>query len=422
MGILVLGILLIYMLTKLEKGIIIVLLLSPVLSIIEVGGQSVTLYLQAFLLCVYVVKRYKSICCTIRHNIFFVSSFIMICSLFLSNYLSIEKHTPTLLLMMSSYFTIFILFDIFKQNIRYVNYFIKVSMVFAFVITINGLFETIFRYNILSELFVKIGLYPSSFWFVTGVRYGLKRAQSLFDMHTSLGGYCYIVFCFLLFLRSKYYSHKNIPVCLLILLILNLFFTGVRSAIIASCIGIIPFIDLKKFKAKHYFICFAFLVLVLPFLAPYLENIINSITQTDAISGSNTDMRYNQYEISLAYMNESFWFGNGISYTFNVAKMFDKELYGAESAWFPLMIDQGMFGCIAYSLLYLSALYFVFKKHMKSFAWCIVGFLVFDSMSSIPRISLIYFFYYISAIYYIKFYLKNDTFNNNSGLQCRKIH
>lgn len=152
MGILVLGILLIYMLTKLEKGIIIVLLLSPVLSIIEVGGQSITLYLQAFLLCVYVVKRYKSICCTIRHNIFFISSFIMICSLFLSNYLSIEKHTPTLLLMVSSYFTIFILFDIFKQNIRYVNYFIKVSVVFAFVITINGLFETIFRYNILSIL------------------------------------------------------------------------------------------------------------------------------------------------------------------------------------------------------------------------------------------------------------------------------
>lgn len=422
MGFIVLGILLFYMFSKLEKGIIIVLLLSPVLSIIEVGGQSITLYLQAFLLCVYLFKHYKSVFYTIKHNIFFVSSLTMMCSLFLSNFLSMDKHTPTMLLMMSSYFTIFILFDIFKQNIRYVNYFVNVAVIFAFVITINGLFETIFRYNILSELFVKIGIYPNNFWFVTGVRYGLKRAQSLFDMHTSLGGYCYIVFCFLLFLRSKNYFHKNVSVYLLILLIANLFFTGVRSAIIGSCIGIIPFINLKKFQAKHYLICFVFIVLVLPFLAPYLENIINSITQTDTISGSNTDMRSNQYEISLAYLNESFWFGNGISYTFNVAKMFDKELYGAESAWFPLMIDQGMLGCLAYGLLYISALIFVFKKHMKSFAWCVVGFLVFDSMSSIPRISLIYFFYYISAIYYILLSSKNDSFNYNTSLQCRKIH
>ena len=70
--------------------------------------------------------------------------------------------------------------------------------------------------------------------------------------------------------------------------------------------------------------------MVLPFLVPYFETVIGSITQTDNISGSNTDMRTNQFDISLSYMYNSFWFGNGISYTFNIAKMYDKELYGAE--------------------------------------------------------------------------------------------
>ena len=313
---------------------------------------------------VYIIKNYRSLVYSIRKSLFFIGSFIMMCSLFLSNYFSTDKHTPTMLLMISSYLTFFILIDIFQKNKKIAKYYLKVVIVLAGIMTLNGLFETIFRYNILSELFIKTGVYPDSFNFVTGVRYGLKRAQSLFDMHTSLGGFCYIVFYFLLYLRQKG-NIKRISIWLLSLLLANLFFTGVRSAIIGFCIGIIPFIDLRKYKAKNYIIAGLFSCLVLPFLLPYFETVISSITQTDNISGSNTDMRVNQFDISLSYMYNSFWFGNGISYTFNIAKIYDKELYGAESAWFPLMIDQGLLGCIAYISLYISAFVYVFKKNIN---------------------------------------------------------
>lgn len=422
MAILVLLVLFLYLINSFEKGIVLTLLMSPILGIVEVFNQPITLYLQLYILIVYVIKNFGSLVCTIKHSIFVISSFMMICSLFLSNYFSIDRHTPTMLLMICSYLTLFILIDIFKKNKKIGAYFLKVVLALTVIMTLNGFLETVLRYNILSELFVKIGVYPDSFWFVTGVRYGLKRAQSLFDMHTSLGGFCYIVFYFLLCLRLKGYK-QNITIWILSLLVANLFFTGVRSAIIGFCIGIVPFIDIRKYKAKHYLLAVLCICIVLPFLASYFETIISSITQTDKISGSNTDMRTNQFEISLAYMNNSFWFGNGIYYTFNIAKMYDKELFGAESAWFPLMIDQGMFGCVAYICLYISALVYVFKKRMKSLGWCILGFLVFDSMSSIPRISLVYFFYYIVAISYI---LNNsiygNSYNNNTRLQSRKVH
>lgn len=422
MAILILLVLFLYLVKSFEKGIILTLLLSPILGIMEVFSQPISLYLQLYILMVYIIKNYRSLVYSIRKSLFFIGSFIMMCSLFLSNYFSTDKHTPTMLLMISSYLTLFILIDIFQKNKKIARYYLKVVIVLAGIMTLNGLFETIFRYNILSELFVKIGVYPDSFNFVTGVRYGLKRAQSLFDMHTSLGGFCYIVFYFLLYLRQKG-NIKRISIWLLSLLLANLFFTGVRSAIIGFCIGIIPFIDLRKYKAKNFILAGLFSCLVLPFLVPYFETVIGSITQTDNISGSNTDMRTNQFDISLSYMYNSFWFGNGISYTFNIAKMYDKELYGAESAWFPLMIDQGLLGCIAYISLYISAFVYVFKKKMKSLGWCILGFLIFDTMSSIPRISLVYYFYYIVASYYILNNSKYDhSFNNNTRLQGRKVH
>ena len=220
MAILILLVLFLYLVKSCEKGIILTLLLSPILGIIEVFGQPISLYLQVYILMIYIIKNYRSLVYSIRKSLFFIGSFIMMCSLFLSNYFSTDKHTPTMLLMISSYLTLFILIDIFQKNKKIAKYYLKVVIVLAGIMTLNGLFETIFRYNILSELNVKIGVYPDSFNFITGVRYGLKRAQSLFDMHTSLGGFCYIVFYFLLYLRQKG-NIKRISIWLLLLLYRN---------------------------------------------------------------------------------------------------------------------------------------------------------------------------------------------------------
>lgn len=72
----------------------------------------------------------------------------------------------------------------------------------ASILTINGLIETITKYNILLNIAINTGLYSPDTRVITEVRYGLKRAQSAFGMHTSWGGYAFIVCCFLLYLKN----------------------------------------------------------------------------------------------------------------------------------------------------------------------------------------------------------------------------
>ena len=115
MAILILLVLFLYLVKSFEKGIILTLLLSPILGIMEVFSQPISLYLQLYILMVYIIKNYSSLVYSIRKSLFFIGSFIMMCSLFLSNYFSTDKHTPTMLLMISSYLTLFILIDIFQK-------------------------------------------------------------------------------------------------------------------------------------------------------------------------------------------------------------------------------------------------------------------------------------------------------------------
>lgn len=82
------------------------------------------------------------------------------------------------------------------------KYALKVVIVMATVLSINGLIETLTHYNIILNLAIATGLYPSDTPIITEIRYGLKRAQSAFGMHTSWGGYAFIVCCFLLYLKN----------------------------------------------------------------------------------------------------------------------------------------------------------------------------------------------------------------------------
>lgn len=90
------------------------------------------------------------------------------------------------------------------------KYALKVVIVMAAVLSINGLIETLTHYNIILNLAITTGLYPSDTLIITEIRYGLKRAQSAFGMHTSWGGYAFIVCCFLLYLKILQY---NFQVC-----------------------------------------------------------------------------------------------------------------------------------------------------------------------------------------------------------------
>lgn len=99
-------------------------------------------------------------------------------------------------------FFVFVLIDYLGRFAYLKKYALKVVIVMAAVLSINGLIETLTHYNIILNLAITTGLYPSDTLIITEIRYGLKRAQSAFGMHTSWGGYAFIVCCFLLYLKN----------------------------------------------------------------------------------------------------------------------------------------------------------------------------------------------------------------------------
>jgi hypothetical protein len=175
-----------------------------------------------------------------------------------------------------------------------------------------------------------------------------------------------------------------------------LFFTGARSAIIGFAISFMAFISIKDLKsAKGFFGIFALFGLLIIF-QNYINEIFGSIVNSNnANIGSSADMRDTQFTICTYYFLQSPIIGNGISYIWETALTYDKDILGAESMWLPLMVDQGILGIVATLVIYLSMVIFLYRQGLFKYSFVIIGFLIFNSMSSIPAISEVYLLYFL---------------------------
>ena len=390
-----------------SKGIILFYILSPIFKSIELLGQNSFLYINAVIVFCYFIAHFNRIK-QIGRNPFFFCVLLMSASILISNHFGYIRHTPMAIADCLEYFSIFVVYDIFSQGSKKtLNFTIKTILFFSLIVCVNGLIEVATKQNILLMLLIKSGIYSPDTTIITEVRYGLKRAQSLFQMHTSLGGYCLITFSFLFYLK-KYinYNHKYIGLCV-VMLIMCLFFTGARSAIIGFAISVMTFISIKDVKsAKGFFGIFALLALPILF-QNYINEIFGSIVNSNnANIGSSADMRDTQFTICTYYFLQSPIVGNGISYIWETALAYDKEILGAESMWLPIMVDQGTLGIIATIVIYLSMVIFLYRHKLIKYSFAVLGFLIFNSMSSIPAISecyLIYSLIILSSIYKYKF-------------------
>ena len=127
----------------------------------------------------------------------------------------------------------------------------------------------------------------------------------------------------------------------------------------------------------------------------YLDKIIDSIFNTEAVGGSNSDMRDVQFAISSYYMLQNFWLGHGLQYTFTDVLPQNPELMGAESLWFPTMIDLGMMGIIAYASFFIAMIIYALKYGRKMYIFFAIAELVIYSMTSVPQFSVTHTFFYL---------------------------
>lgn len=316
---------------------------------------------------------------------------VFILSLVLTNFgvSAQQRHTPTLIynICQSAVYTYCMWFLLKMQCHKTMRNLIKSSFTFGLLISLYVLFETITKTNPLLHLFVDSGCYIQSA-FITEVRFGFKRAQAIFSMHTTLGGVMIFIYSLLLVAyKTKLFPQTLRNLVIVVLCALCIFLTGARSCIIA--VFVTSLMWLSNLKGKQILAMCLILPVIAVFASDYLQQIIDSISNTDTVNGSNSDMRLTQLMISWSYLMQSPIWGNGLGYLYNdvVVRGVDADLWGAESLWFGVMADQGVVGICAYILLFLSPMVYSWKKQNKMAIFFVLATLIMFSLSSIPGVN-----------------------------------
>lgn len=316
-------------------------------------------------------------------------------SYLISNYYGISPHFPSAISNTIQLFLVFVLVDYLGKFPNLKEYALRIIIIMATILSINGFIETITHFNPLLNLSLVSGLYSEDTRIITEIRFGLKRAQSAFGMHTSWGGYAFIVCCFLLYLKKYCNITFKYANYLIILLGMNIFFTGARSAFLGFAVALLAFVDIKDLKSKKVWGLILLVIAISPLFIGYFGDIVSSFTDTEKVNGSNADMRQTQFDICFYYLSQSPWIGNGIAFTWEYVLPQNKDLLGAESLWIPVLIDQGILGAVAVSSMFVACMIYLIKHNAIRYTIVVLGFLVFNSMSSIPNISITDFVYYV---------------------------
>lgn len=223
-------------------------------------------------------------------------------------------------------------------------------------------------------------------------RYGIKRVQTVFIHPTSCGYFFVTMFIFyILFFSEKFKEQANLSIILYPLTIVGClvvtFLTGTRAAILPLVIFVL-YLYIKRINIKNFVpllvVSFVVFIVIMFVMSEYIMEIVNSIVNpNEEHFGSSGDMRERQFEIALLYWSTSPFIGLGPGMTFDEVTVLNEDMYGAESVWFPIMIDYGILGCFAYILYYIDAFRYMWKKR-KEIVLFLFLLLMMNTATSVP--------------------------------------
>ena len=212
------------------------------------------------------------------------------------------------------------------------------------------------------------------------------------------------------YIKKDIINRKKIAL-VLVLLALNLFLCGSRTAMLCSAFGISLFVYIKLKP---------FMKILLAGLAIFASSAVLAIllqnfkTNTEH-GGSSLDFRTSQLLFSVAAIYNSPIFGNGNKYTSHVI------LGGLESIVFSLLIDRGFLGLFSYYLLllWIFILLFHFREKLKGinggFALIASGTLFLTLSGTIGNSSSFIFLFTGLQLGYIAKY-KQIAYDNNTEI------
>ncbi len=362
------------------KAVICITIFSAFIDAFPIGGMSIYSYLSllAIILLPYKIRNAK-----IKSYPFLIPSILIFISLLLTEIVTSSGHFPSVIMRSANYLIFpFLIWNLIcNGKSDNVKYFLKISFVFAVLISIYSFFEYVSRSNPFVDTMSRLDLYP--YLYDLQIRYGLKRTYTFFAMHITNGTVSIGLFLILLYAKLNNLLKTKLVYVVLALLAINIFATGSRAVMLSFIIFLFFFFS-QYFKMSTLLKVVGVIILTYWMLGAYIDTIIESFIDTESVGGSNVDMREGQFELALFFLNKSFWFGNGIGAIGDVITNY-QEMMGAESLWFPVMVDQGMFGVISIISIYVFSILYAYKQHFIPMIWILVGFLILFTMTSIPN-------------------------------------
>lgn len=348
-------------------------------------------YIELSIVCIFVFFLFKNkLVVGIRRFPLYIAIFILLTSQLLT-FLFHPIFPGAIFRNVIYYIDIYILFCLYVNNrFKTMHVFTISALLYGMIVGGYCLFETTTGDNPYIAIMNSTGLYSRDV-LVEEVRFGLKRSQSLFSMHTTSAGVLMLLSLFLMsqFVNTKK-SNRYLYIIVAVVCGVGVFLSGARSAMLGYVIGFLSFIQFKKIKVIFFVIAIGFVIT--QFASEYFSDVFSAFVNTEEVGGSSTDMRSEQMAISAALMANSPLFGNGMQYTWGVAAK--TGLLGAESLWFPIMIEQGLVGLLSCISFFVVCFRYAFIRKHKNICFLVLGFLVFNTMSSIPMIPFFFVFIY----------------------------
>lgn len=390
-----------FLIAKYEKTLIIISIWLPFLDVLILPIPNVTVFggLLFVALALYVARNRSVVIGRFNsYPMAFCTSFLFLSIVLTNKYSGNPRWPSSIVAFTSVYMLPFLLWDSLntpqklQRYIRLLHICVVISVVYCFV-------EVVLARNPIMEWLVSNkDMIGGNVGLSDRFRFGIKRIQGLFAMNGALGGFCTLNALFFLFLtmkcRTYVAKYKNLPF-LIGFLIMCVFFTGTRSVMLACAVGMIYVVNKNLFKYKWTYYLVIGGIFIAPFALVYLTQIYMSFADTESVGGSNSSMREVQFGLAFYFLEQSFWVGNGIAYTFTDVIPEYPEMCGAESVWISLMVDQGIVGTAAYALLILYSLYYCFKTKNKVGFFMTVSFLVLKTITSAPGLNEAYFLIYV---------------------------
>lgn len=379
-----------------KKWTIIIMALCTWLMQFQMLGQSLYTFLLLYIFLLFPIKekfKFKNL----KEFPLNIGCIAIVISLFVTNF-CVDKehqHIPIMLYyIVLNYASLFIFWQIFKENPNQTtNTFIKASFWFALFVGIYCTFEGLFRVNPYIEIMNDLGVYDSKLY--DEVRFGIKRVQGVFSIYTTVAGVALnILFMAIMVNMKKSTSFTKILIVLCIIMIL---FSGMRSVILCTAVGLLTFASRKTLSPKKLIPIIMIMIVIGILFETYLSSYLDSFINTDKVQGSTGDMRITQFQMALLGLMQSPIWGNGIGYTFTELIHIYPELRGADSIWMTYMIELGLVGVTAYIIFFIVLLRYTYRLN-KRLCFYALGVILSQSIASVTSVPIVYVFIYILVL------------------------